>query len=260
VDVHVEPAHAGALRRRLLDAGFAGDPAAAPTAPQHLAPLTSQGGLVEIHTRLVAPFWGLPEAGALASATPLAGAPTLGVPGPEALLLHAAAHTAQDSFASGLKTAWDILWIAAARPALDWDRLAGWIRQSRMPRGMWAVLKVLARDLALPVPADFLRLAPADGRQARLELIARRRLFHAVEGPGDLDFVSRQALRLLMQDGWAGGLRYLTTQVATRGGQGALWRGTARRTARPGVLREALSHYRSYRRALRERAGVSGAE
>jgi DNA-binding transcriptional ArsR family regulator len=256
VDIHVDPRYADMLRRRLLATGFAGDADAAPNAPQHLAPLVFRGVLIEIHTRLVPPFWGLPEADLLARARPLDGEPSLRVLSPEGLLLHAAAHTTEDSFSHGLKTAWDILWVRERWPDVDWDLLARWVQASRVPRGIWAPLSVLARDLELPVPAEFLRRAPADAQQARLELIARRRLFHVAEGPGDLNFLSRQALRLLMHEGWLGRVRYLATQISTRGSHRALWNGTAQRTFRAGAWREALADYHSYRRALRASASV----
>lgn len=249
VDIYVDRRHADTLRRRLLATEFVGDAEAAPNAPHHLAPLVFQGVLVEIHTRLVPPFWGLPEADLLTRARPLDGMSPLSVLSPEGLLLHAGAHTAEDSFSHGLKTAWDILWIREKWPGVDWERLARWVEASRAPRGIWATLNVLARDLELPVPAEFLRRAPVDPQQARLELIARRRLFRVAEAPGELNFLSRQALRLLMHEGWIDRLRYLATQLRSRVSHRALWRGSAHRTFRAGAWGEALADYRSYRRA-----------
>jgi hypothetical protein len=135
---------------------------------------------------------------------------------------------------------------------VDWDLLARWVRAGRAPRGFWAVLKVLGDDLDLGVPATFLANAPADARQRRLEAVARRRLFHVVERPDELDALSRQGLRLLMHDSWAAFLRYLALQAVTRGRQGSLWQGTAQHTLRKRTLGDALHHWRQYRRAIRE--------
>jgi hypothetical protein len=253
VDVYLEPELARVVRRELIAAGFAGDPEAAPNAPHHLAPLTYRGGLVEIHTRLVAPFWRLPEREILERALSLEEFPPFDTLGPEGQILHAVTHTAQDSFSLGLKTAWDLLWIRRSAAGIDWDLLARWARAGRAPRGFWAAVKVLAETLDLGVPAPFLAHAPADARQRRLDAVAGRRLFHAVERPDELDALSRQGLRWLMHDSWPAFVRYLVAQGLTRGRQGGLWRGTARRTLRKRGLADALHHWRQYRRAVRER-------
>ena len=121
----------------------------------------------------------------LARAEPLEGWGPLRTLSVEGIVLHAAVHTAQDSFSHGLKTAWDLLWALRASSSIDWDLPASWISAGRAPRGIWATLRVLAGDLALPVPAAFLTRAPVDGRQRRLETIARRRLFRVAERPED---------------------------------------------------------------------------
>ena len=253
VDLHVEPAAARLLRERLLASGFEGEPGAEPEAPHHLAPITYQGLLVEIHTRLVAPFWGLPEREVLARAEPIEGAGSLRTLSAEGIALHAAAHAAQDSFSHGLKCAWDLLWVLRTATDPDWDLLAAWIGAGRASRGIWAALRVLARDLALPLPAAFLARAPADERQRRLDVIASRRLFRVFEPPEDLDPFSRQGIRLLMHDSWLGFARYLASQVAWRGARPAAWRGALRRATHTPSARAALAHWRQYRRALRDR-------
>ena len=253
VDVYVEPSAARLLRERLLAAGFQGVPRAEPEAPHHLAPITYQGLLVEIHTRLVAPFWALPEREMLARAEPLEGGGPLRTLSAEGIVLHAAAHTAQDSFSHGLKTAWDLLWVLRASPSVDWDLLASWIGAGRAPRGIWATLRVLAVDLALPVPAAFLARAPVDDRQRRLETIASRRLFRVAERPEDLDPLSRQGIRWLMHDSWLGFARYLASQIAWRRARATAWRGTLHRAGHAPSARAALAHWRQYRRALRDR-------
>jgi hypothetical protein len=168
-------------------------------------------------------------------------------------VLHAAVHTAQDSFSHGLKTAWDLLWVLRASPNIDWDLLASWIGASRAPRGIWATLRVLAVDLALPVPAAFLARAPVDGRQRRLEIIARRRLFRVAERAEDLDPLSRQGIRWLMHDSWLGFARYLASQIAWRRARATAWRGALHRAGHAQSARAAIVHWRQYRRALRDR-------
>ena len=170
----------------------------------------------------------------------------------EGQILHAVIHTAQDAFSLGLKTAWDLRWIQRSAPGIDWDLLARWVRESRVPRGFWATLTALAEELDLGTPSSLLAHAPADARQRRLQAVARRRLFHVAERPDELDALSRQGLRLLMHDSWPAFLRYLVSQVGTRGRHASLWRATAQRTLRHRGLTDALHHWRQYRQAIRE--------
>ena len=72
IDVYVGPDHGPALRRRLLELGFRGIPDARPTSTHHLAAVTLQGIMVEIHTGITAPHWGLPETEMLRRVRPLA--------------------------------------------------------------------------------------------------------------------------------------------------------------------------------------------
>ena len=115
VDVYVGPEHGPALRRRLLELGFQGDPAARPTSPHHLASVVLQGISVEIHTRIAAPFWGLPEAEMLGRARPLGLAEGFDALDAEGLLLHALVHCSQSCFSHGLRAAWDVLQILQDR-------------------------------------------------------------------------------------------------------------------------------------------------
>jgi pyruvate-formate lyase-activating enzyme len=252
LDIHVDPRVAKVVRHALIAAGFAGDAESAPSAPHHQAPLAYRGAVIEIHSRLVAPFWRLPEREMLGRAERLEGPLPLDILSPEGQILHAVTHTAQDSFSLGLKTAWDLRWLCRSATPIDWELLARWVRASRVPRALWASLTVLADELDLDVPSPFLAQAPADARQRRLQTVARRRLFHVFERPDELDAVSRQGLRLLMHDSWPAFLRYLASQVVTRGRHGSLWQGTTRRTLRSRGLTDALHHWRQYRRAIRE--------
>jgi pyruvate-formate lyase-activating enzyme len=254
VDIYVDPRMAGRLRALLLSAGFEGDAGAKPEAPHHLAPIRYQGIVVEVHTRLAAPFWTLPEQEVLARARPLEGTATLRTLSPEGIMLHAAVHTAQDSFSHGLKCAWDLSWTLYASPEVDWPLLASWIEASSTSRGIWASICVLARDLRFAIPASFLDRAPADDRQRRLELVARRRLYRVAERPEDLDSLSRQGIRLLMHDSWLAFGRYLLLQAAWRRARPAGWRRTIRRATGPSPARAALAHWRQYRRAVSQSA------
>ena len=252
LDVYVDPGVAAAVRAELIAAGFAGYAEAAPSAPHHLAPMTYGGGLVEIHTRLVAPFWRLPEREMLERTVRIDGALPFDTLSPEGQMLHAVTHTAQDAFALGLKTAWDLRWIHRSATVVDWDLLARWVQGSRVPRAFWAILTALAEEVSLGTPSSLLAHAPADARQRRLETVARRRLFHVVERPDELDALSRQGLRLLMHDSWPAFLRYLLSQVGTRGRHAGLWHATARDTLRNRGRSDALHHWHQYRRAIRE--------
>jgi hypothetical protein len=251
LDVYVGAATGPVLRRRLIERGFRGDPDARPTSPHHLAPIALQGVLVEIHTRIAAPFWGLPEAELLERAQPLGSFERLATLDAEGLLLHALVHCAQGVFSHGLRAAWDVLLVLRLSPDVDWDRLGRWVGASRVPRGFWVPAVVLSRELGLPVPTDFLRGAPRDARQRDLETIAERRLFRAAERTGELDAWSRNAVLLLLHDSFRARARYLGTLgrwAAVRPGR----RTPAAPPSRPatGGLREAWRHLHQYRRAV----------
>ena len=251
IDVYVAGDRAPALRRRLLEVGFRGEPDARPTSPHHLAPILLQGIAVEIHTGVAAPFWGLPDREMLARARPLDAAGELDTLDAEGLFLHAIVHCAQSCFSHGLRAAWDVLAILGMAPELEWDRLGRWVSAMRVPRGFWVPLGVLARELELPVPAELLSGAPRDRRQRDLEAVAARRLFRVVERTGELDAISRNALLLLLHDSVAARARYL----------GELGRWAVRRPARRGEgatsaaargegLRQTWRRFRQYRRAV----------
>ena len=252
IDVYVEPGRAPDLRRHLLHLGFKGSPSARPTSTHHLAPVKSQGIAVEIHTRLVASYWGLPESEMLSRARPLASLASVDTLDAEGLLLHSVVHCSQHCFSHGLRAGWDIQAILRDRPALDWDRLARWVSGMRAPRAFWVPAVVLARELGLPLPPDFLRGAPRDALQRRLEAVAVHRLFRVAENVEDLDPVSRNALLFLLHDSLGGRARYLGSLcrwAVTRPGRTNL----PARSSRPGPprgVRQAWHHFRQYRRAL----------
>jgi hypothetical protein len=251
LDVYVGPDHGPALRRRLLELGFRGAPDARPTSTHHLAPSTLQGILVEIHTRIAAPHWGLPEREMLGRARPLASAEALDTLDPEGLLLHALVHCSQHCFSHGLRAAWDVLAILRADPDLDWGRLTRWVGGMRAPRGFWVPTAVLSRELGLPLPPDFLRGVPRDGLERDLETVAGRRLFRVAERVDELDPLSRNAVLLLLHDSLGARARYLGAMchwAMVRPGRKPGRAGS--RPAGVGSLRQAWQHFQQYRRAV----------
>lgn len=250
VDVLVDSPVAALVRQRLLARGFEGDPNEGSSSVQHLAPIFYEGIPVEIHTRLMPSFWGLPEAEMIDSARPVPGSGVLATLGPEALLLHAGTHASAAFFSFGLKTAWDLLTILRSDPEFDWNRLAAWAARMRAPRGFWTPVGVLAEDLGLPVPAAFLRHAPTDRGARRILLVARHRLFSSTEGIFDLDAVTKAGLMLMLQNTWSGRARYLSTKVGWRSRRPATWGETAVRARRADILRQAWRQYQRYRRAV----------
>ena len=251
IDVYVGPEHGPALRRRLLELGFRGAPDARPTSTHHLAGVTRQGIVIEIHTGITAPHWGLPEMEMLERTRPLASCDRLDTLDPEGLLLHAVVHCSQHCYSHGLRAAWDVLAILRSAPDLDWDRIARWVRGMRAPRGFWVPAAVLSRELGLPLPPEFLREVPRDALQRNLETMAGRRLFRAAERVDELDPITRTGMMLLLHDSVAARARYL----------GAVSRWALRRPGRKpapagashpraGGLRQAWRHFRQYRRAV----------
>jgi hypothetical protein len=251
LDVYVGAAGGPALRRRLLGLGFRGEADARPTSPHHLAAVSLQGISVEIHTRIAAPFWGLPEAEMLGRSRPLALAEGFDALDAEGLLLHAVVHCSQSCFSHGLRAAWDVLAILRMEPGVDWDRLARWVRQTRAPRGFWVPLAVLSRELGLPLPDDFLRQVPRDALERDLETMAGRRIFRVTERTGELDPFSRNGMLLLLHDSLGARVRYLGAL-----GRWAVGRPRGRPTpggsppSAVGPLRQAWRHFRLYRRAV----------
>ncbi len=254
VDVLVDPAAAAPLRSRLLASGFEGEERGDRSALQHLTPCYFQGVPVEIHTRLMAPFWSLPEQEMLARARPVPRSRALATLSPEGLLYHASVHASASFFSCGLKTAWDILAILRLAPDVDWDRLAAWAARSAASRAFWTPIRVLSEELGLPVPVTFLRRAPRDPGARRVALVAGHRLFSAADTIFDLDVLTKAGMILLLQDRWRGKARYLGSKIAWRGVRPSTWSASAARARRADVMRQAWRQYCRYRRAVLRRA------
>jgi hypothetical protein len=259
IDLLVDRATAPALRQRLIDRGFESASGAGHDTYHHLAPIKHQGVSVEIHTRLMAGFWGMPEHELLTGREPIAEWPALDTMRPEALAFHAIVHTSSSFYAFGLKTAWDLRVLSEAAPTLDWPRLAAWSRTLSAPRAFWIPLGLLARELDLDVHAALLKLAPVDPAGRRLERVAAERLFRATDALVDLDAATKAAMMLLMHHSLAGKARYVAAKLWWRGRRPGTWGDAIRRARRADLVRQALRNYRRYRRSVdrEEHRGLS---
>ncbi len=254
VDIYVESLSAQKLREQLLKCDFAGRENAPRTAPHHLAPVVYQGIAVEIHTGLMPAFWGIPERELLETTIPVPQSKSLHTLSGEGLLLHAGIHASAHLYSFGLKTAWDVYWILRHYGKLDWQRLAEYVNATAMPRSFWVPVRVLAEELAIALPQEFLRCAPADKRQKKLEVFARLHLFSDMEGAFELNPFSKNTLFLLLHDSWKSRLHYLRSLA---GGGAAESRQSARRNVEaqaashlPAQLLSAFREWRTYRRSL----------
>lgn len=254
LDVYIEPSLAPIVRQKLLDAGWKGEVDGVLPATHHLAPVSFQGIPLEIHTRIMPAFWGLPESELLARVRKVPGGGSFATLDPEGFLLHAVVHVSTHLFAQGMKTAWDMLWIIEQFQHLDWERLARWVKALRVPRGFWTPLRVLQQELEIPLPQALLRHTPDDARQRRLDVIARHRLFQTIEGPEELNPVSRNAIFFLLHDSWMDRTRYVFSWLQ---GRATKAQGDARQVVGSRDmkvlqqnLRQALAHWRQYRQAL----------
>ena len=234
LDLYVEPPYGAELRNRLLAKDFEGSTDEPRTAPHHLAPLRFHGVGVEIHEHIMPSFWGIPEHELIACARSVADFESLTTLNPEGLMLHAGLHASAHLFAHGLKTAWDLLWIQRRFQDLDWDRLAAWVKACRVPRAFWTPVRVLAQELALPVPSTFLGRASNDRNRLKLESIARARIFSAREGPFDLNPFTKTWVFLLFCETWSDRLTYVAT---LRKGTAAEARRSARKN-HPAAMRQ----------------------
>jgi hypothetical protein len=250
-DIYIAPELAPLLRSELLKQGFRGSIDEPRAAPHHLAPVFFQGIPVEIHTKIMPGFWGLPEKEMLSRARPLEET-RLYTLDPEGMMLHAGMHASSHLFSHGLKTAWDLQWLLKHFTDIDWDRLTSLIESARIPRGFWTPIRVLCHQLDIPLPNEFLCRAPGDKRQQELELIASHLLFSTCEGAYELNPFSKNALFLRLHDSWTGRARYL---IDLLGGPQAESRRSARNHApsqsikqTPRQFYQALSHWREFRK------------
>ena len=214
IDVHFAPAIASRVHARLIELGFKVQPDEFTLALERrhqLPPLCYRGASVEIHQTLLPRFCGAPERAMWRGARRLRSPELRGlqVLAPEALLLHSVLHCSKHLWTHGLKTAYDVAWICERFPDLNWNWLRRLAQRTGMKRGFWTPLVALARELELPVPASFLKSAPQDRRQRKLERIARRHLFHSVSNESERNPWVRHPLYLLQSDSWPHRAHYL---------------------------------------------------
>jgi len=198
--VWVPPEVASELRSALLSADWKGDENAPRTGPHHLAPVMFRGVALKIHTRLMPSFWGLPEAEMLKASTPLEDWHGLHRLDSAGFLLHAGMHSATTLFSVGLKAAWDIAEALEHGSGPDWERVADWVGGTRVRRAFWTLVRGLDSALQLGIPGEFSSRSPDDRRQARLDRIARRRLFSSIDGPLSVNPWTKTAVILFLHD------------------------------------------------------------
>ena len=211
VDLLVSDAVAPRLRELLLSRGFAGMHDGPRTGPHHLAPISLQGVQVELHTRIMPRFWGLPEQEMVSLARPVAGLDSLSTLDPQGMLLHALVHSTAHLFSRGLRAAWDAAWILRTFPNADLSMIGGWVNESRMPRAFWVPAGVIhSRDI-VALPQSLMDGAPSDERQRRLERVAQARLFAALETAFELNPFSKNGFFMMLQDSPVGRARHLAS-------------------------------------------------
>ena len=251
IDLLVDPSLAARLRLHLLGRGFGGAADAGPSTFHHLEPITCDGIDVEIHTRIMPAFWGLPEHEMLAGARRTPDMDVLMTLGPEGLVLHSLMHLSASFYSFGLKTAWDVATVLRADPKFNWTRLVAWASRCRLPRAFWSPLQVLAAGLALPVPPAVLTQAPTDRGAECVTMVASYRAFTATDGLFDLDVLSRNGFTLLLHESWRHRLGYLRQVVGWLAVRPDMWSATAVRAQRVDILGQAWREYRRYRSASR---------
>ena len=208
IDLHVDESIAVRLRDALLQQGFKGAREATRTGPHHLAPLMLNGVMIEIHTRIMPAFWGLPEEAMLQRSVPVSGLPAIATLDAEGMLLHAMTHSSAHLFAHGMRAAWDAAWIFERNPRLDVARLSEWVDSLAMPRSFWVPARAISKAV-VALPQELMGRAPNDERQRRLELVADARIYSAVQGAFELNPISKNGFFLMMHDSTYGRLRHV---------------------------------------------------
>jgi MoaA/NifB/PqqE/SkfB family radical SAM enzyme len=267
VDLWVPPDRAAEVREFLLTRGFDGPSHARRTAAHHLAPIMSRGVLVELHTRLLPAFFGLPEDDMLNHRTSLRGCSRLATLDAEATLLHAVVHCTSHLFAHGFKTAWDIAQCRRSED-FDWERLQGWVAAMDIPRAFWTPFNALRRELAIHVPSRFSDQPLRDAKQLRLETIARRRIFSASEAAEEVNPFSKNAVFVMMCDSPVTRARVLFSLFRRDAAEARTsnWEYMAEQSATPLTtelrtqLFEAWRQWRDYRQVIASRQFHDAAE
>ena len=257
IDLHVSEADASRLRNVLLERGFKGERHATRTGPHHLAPVSFNGVPVEIHTRIMPVFWGLPEADMLSHARSIDSLPSLGTLDAEGMLLHALTHSTAHLFSHGIRAAWDATWLMERNPELDASRMLAWIEQLAMPRSFWVPARVLARNI-VALPTALMANAPTDDRQRRLEKVAEARIYSAIEGAFDLNPISKNGFFLMLHDSAFGKVRHVASLFGREERESRRTASARAKERDPGSghsalaiqLREGMTHWRQFQRSV----------
>ena len=258
IDIQVAEADAPLLRDALLEMGFKGERNSLRTGPHHLAPLCNNGVVVEIHTRIMPEFWGLPEADMLRHTVPVDGLPSLATLDGEGMMLHAMVHSTAHLYSHGMRAAWDAAWLLDRSPSLDVNRMRDWISRLAMPRSFWVPARALAR-CAVALPPDLMRHAPSDERQRRLERVAEARIFTATEGAFDLNPLSKNGFFLMLHDSAYGRMRHVASLFGREERESRRSANAKAKERDPGSghsalaiqLREGMMHWRQFKKAAR---------
>jgi hypothetical protein len=257
VDLYVSEADASKLWDVLLELGFKGSRGASRTGPHHLAPLSFNGVQVEIHTRIMPAFWGLPEADMLHHTRGIDGLPSIETLDAEGMLLHALTHSTAHLFSHGMRAAWDATWLMERNPALDVSRMLAWIEQLAMPRSFWVPARVLARS-TVALPPELMAHAPTDDRQRRLETVAEARIYSAIEGAFDLNPISKNGFFLMLHDSTFGKVRHVASLFGREERESRRTANVRAKQRDPGSghsalaiqLREGMTHWRQFQRSV----------
>ena len=257
IDIYVDEADAVRFRNALLECGFTGERGAARTGPHHLAPMMYNSVMVEIHTRIMPAFWGLPEAEMLSRAVEVDRLPALSTLDLEGMLLHALTHSTAHIFSHGMRAAWDAAWLLERKPALDVSRLLAWIDELAMPRSFWVPARALSKSL-VALPPELMGHAPSDERQRRLERVADYRFYTVTEGAFDLNPISKNGFFLMLHDTAYGRVKHVASlfgrderESRRTSAQRARERDIAAgRSAIAVQLREGLTHWKQFQKAI----------
>jgi hypothetical protein len=198
------------LRTRLLQSGFTGEIVADRTGPHHLAPVMFGGESVEIHTRIMPSFWGLPEADMISRARALPDSGSLFTLDTEGMILHALVHTSAHVFSHGLRAAWDVMWLLERFPSIDASLLLKWVKQLAMPRSFWVPARLISKGF-VQLPVELMKSVPRDDRQSRLERVADLRMLSAIENAFEINPISKNGFFLMLHDSTFGRARHVAS-------------------------------------------------
>lgn len=233
---------AEALRERLLDAGFEGESGALRTGAHHLAPVVHRGVVVELHERIMPSLWALPEEEMASAAEAMDGFAPLRRLDAAGFLLHAMVHSSGHVFSHGLKAAVDREWGVSRLDGSAQRRLEEWLGD--LPSLLAFRVPWIALCAELDEDASSLRLPAASAAlEKRLLLIARKRLFEALDDPIATNPFVKNGIYLMMQPSPLRMLRQLTLLLGREARQ-------SRRASRPEGRASLAAQWAQARRAL----------